>query len=153
MTDHFDSHIMALSMEPSQQLDCAICIEPIIIDKQPQMQMPACRHVFHTRCFLRFIQYGLRNQALQITCPECRAKVMTLPAPPPPPLQPAMQSGMHTIMQSPTMQVSQMQASLQSYDDNQSGHYSRDIKLGVVMGLVIMTFLMWLFLPTLLGLE
>ena len=60
-------------------LECAICLEPLA-DHEKQMDMPACKHVFHTQCFLDYIKHSNGT----VTCPECRHVVIELPVIEPP---------------------------------------------------------------------
>lgn len=62
--------------------ECAICLESVpemasganVINFECKLvQLPKCKHKFHTTCFLEYVTYQFNhNPCTDVRCPECR---------------------------------------------------------------------------------
>lgn len=74
------------AIEPDNDTDtdtdteCAICIEKLK-RKQEICKFP-CKHEFHTSCMMSLLQHGVNTQNNDVSCPVCRAVIITIPKQP-----------------------------------------------------------------------
>lgn len=58
--------------------ECSLCLQNIT-NEDPIIKFPKCKHVLHSECFIKFLQYEIDHHSKLLTCPLCRDVVINMP--------------------------------------------------------------------------
>lgn len=58
-----------------QQKECSICLDTLADGSI--INLPSCKHTFHTKCFVSFIETNFKSK-LNTSCPICRNVIIDI---------------------------------------------------------------------------